>query len=430
MLKDLQALVNDMNRTNSVLDKKIVLKNYPQCQELLSYVYSPFTQFNVTSKNLKKRQDLCEGSYADMITLLDDLNNRVITGHAALSAVNAFVRDNSDYTDLIYNIIDKNLKIRVDAKVINKVFSGCIPTFDVALANKYEDQEAKIDFARDKWFASRKLDGVRCLAIPTPDGYKLYSRQGKEFLTLNNVIEDINKLADYSNYIFDGEVCIVDKKGNEDFQSIVKEIRRKDHTIASPKFKIFDLIEKEHFDRGESPKGFDFAHRRELLDTLSDDINHLSFSTLDVVDQILIKSKDHLTEMMVEAVKEGWEGLIIRKDAPYKGKRSNDLLKVKKMHDAEYMVVDAEMGPFRVIIDGKEVTEEMLSAVMIEHKGNTVRVGSGFSIEDRRKYYQDPSLIVGHIMTVQYFEESKDQNGKYSLRFPVVKHVYPEGKTF
>ena len=75
-----------------------------------------------------------------------------------------------------------------------------------------------------------------------------------------------------------------------------------------------------------------------------------------------------------------------------------------------------------------EVEEDMLSAVIIEHKGNTVRVGSGFSIEQRREFHSDPSKILGKVITVQYFEESKNQNGEYSLRFPVIKHVYENGR--
>lgn len=433
MLKDLNDMVNDLNRTNSTLDKKRALKNYPQCQELLRYVYSPFTQFNVSSKNLIKRSDLVERvAGLTIIELLEDLNNRVITGHRAISMVNGFIQQNQEYTDLIYNIIDKNIKIRLDAKVINKIFPGCIPTFDVALANKYESREAKIDFTKETWYASRKLDGVRCLSIPMSAGpkqeYKTFSRMGKEFFTLENVIDDISNLVGWTDYIFDGEICIVDDEGNEDFQSVIKEIRKKDHTILRPKFKIFDILEKDHFNAGVTPEGFDFGERRSLLNWLKEDIERFNCVTLDVVEQIPIQSKEHLTEMTADAVAQGWEGLIIRKDAPYKGKRSNDLLKVKKMQDAEYTVNDAEMGPFRVIIEGKEVEEEMLSAVMIEHKGNVVSVGSGFSMADRRKYYNDPSLIVGHVMTVQYFEETVDKNGKHSLRFPVVKHVYENGR--
>ena len=40
------------------------------------------------------------------------------------------------------------------------------------------------------WYASRKLDGVRCLAVVNYEGEcTLYSRMGKELTTLNKVKE-------------------------------------------------------------------------------------------------------------------------------------------------------------------------------------------------------------------------------------------------
>jgi DNA ligase-1 len=100
------------------------------------------------------------------------------------------------------------------------------------------------------------------------------------------------------------------------------------------------------------------------------------------------------------------------------------MLKVKKFIDAEYKVVDAVMGPIRFIDNGKEVEEEMLSAVTIKHKGYDVSVGSGFSMDFRRAAYKDPSLIVGKTVTVCYFEETTNKQGTISLRFPTVKTIY------
>ena len=48
------------------------------------------------------------------------------------------------------------------------------------------------------------------------------------------------------------------------------------------------------------------------------------------------------SEMMTESKAGGWEGLMLRKDSTYKGKRSNEILKVKQMFDDEYIVVDLE----------------------------------------------------------------------------------------
>ena len=80
-----------------------------------------------------------------------------------------------------------------------------------------------------------------------------------------------------------------------------------------------------------------------------------------------------------------------------------------------------------VVRDGKEGQETMLAQVYIEHKGYKVKVGSGFSQEQRITHYVPnfhPDSIIGKTITVQYFEETKNQDGGISLRFPTVKHIY------
>ena len=430
MLEDLNKLVNELNTTNSTNEKKEILKKYPQCKEMLKWVYNPYTQFWVTSKLLEKRQDLIGNEvYKDIEIMLHMLNSRQVTGHDAIKMVNAFVHANMEYKDLIYSIIDKNLKTRTDAKLINAIYPNLIPTFDCALANKYEDYAHKIDFEKEDWYASRKLDGCRNLAIPMDEmEVKCMSRQGKEFFTIDKVRDDIKKLQLGYTTVFDGEICIVDDKGNEMFDGIMSEIRKKDHQIARPKYKIFDMLLKQDFDKGESKEPL--STRLANLTLIKQRIKDLGIETLDVVEQIKIRDEEHLMEMMDNAVASGWEGLIIRKDEPYKGKRSNDLLKVKKMHDAEYVITGIETGPFRVISKdtGLEVEEVMMARVNIEHKGNVVGVGSGFSLDERREIYKNPGSVIGKTMTVKYFEESKNKDGSYSLRFPIKKIIYDGGR--
>ena len=216
--------------------------------------------------------------------------------------------------------------------------------------------------------------------------------------------------------VFDGEVCVVDENGNEDFQGIIKEIKRKDHTIEKPFYYIFDLFTSKDFADKESITTISERLETARAYVMNDDY-------IGVLKQIL--ADDMVMETMMEKSKrEGWEGLMLRKDTTYKGKRSNDVLKVKKFFDDEYVVVDLENDTHRVIVDGTEVEEVMLKNVIIEHKGNRVQVGSGFNHEQRRYYFQNPNQILGKQITVQYFEETTNMNGTHSLRFPVIKAVY------
>ena len=428
-LKRIQDFVTRLKSTNSTNDKIDIIKEYGEDQvikEVLKYTYSPFKQYHVTSKNCKKNSDLIKYGYTNLFCLLRDLNSRLLTGHEAISYVNGYVEANKKYEDLIYCVVDKNLKTRTGADLINKAIPKCVPTFKVALANSYDKQKGKVNFDTQTWFASHKLDGVRCLAIVDENGTcNFFSRQGKTFDTLDTLKNEIEGL-NLRNIVFDGEVCVVDENGAEDFQGIMKEIKRKDHTIENPKYKIFDYLMLEEFDTQVSKRSLSdrLGKFNMVYNTFNEQLN-----CIDLLEQWKVESEEHFQELAELATKNNWEGLILRKDCEYKGKRSNDLLKVKKFFDEEYVVKSIETSTHRIIVNGLEVEEEMLSNVVIEHKGCDVGVGSGFDQSERRKYFKNPELIIGKTITVQYFEETLNQDGCHSLRFPVVKHVYDGVRT-
>ena len=426
-LKKLQDFVNEMKSTSSLLEKKAIIekvKNDNFITNALYYTYNEFLKFNVTSKNCKKLDHIIdeECGFVDLWELLDDLNNRTYTGHDAIAMVNGFIDQHKEYEDLIFSIIDRNLEIRASESVINKVIPGLIPTFDVALATKYEPKFC--DFENEKWLASRKLDGVRCIIRKEQDEITAYSRQGNEFTTLQKVLDDVKLMP--GDFVLDGEICMMDENGNEDFQGIMKQIKRKNHTIEKPKYVIFDYLSLEEFDTKQGT-----LKLSERIAELKDEIYYDGYySTLSVLDQVIVKDEEHLSEMILEADKSGYEGIMVRKDTGYEGKRSKNLLKCKKFFDAEYEVLDVDFEIHRIIKDGKEVKERMLSQVYIDHKGHRVAVGSGWNQAQRLWYagnYLNES-IVGKTITVQYFEETKNQEGGISLRFPTVKHVYENGR--
>jgi DNA ligase-1 len=315
------------------------------------------------------------------------------------------------------------LKTRAGDKIINKAIPDHIPEFSVALADKYEP---KLVNWKDGWYVSRKIDGARCIGIVDSNGdTTFYSRTGKEFDTLG-IVRDGIKALNITNVVFDGELCLVDDDGNEDFQGVMKQLKKKDHTIPNPSFKIFDMISHDEFYSKQGQKNKPYSIR---YNNLREVMRNNTCACLSVLGQELIKDDDHFAEWTRRGNDYSWEGLMLRADEPYKGKRSKDLLKVKKFFDDEYEVIDTEMGPFRYVLNGREHEETMLSCVMIKHKDNIVRVGSGFTIEQRQEFYQNPKKILGKIITVQYFEETKNQDGGISLRFPTFKFLHGSTRT-
>ena len=427
-LERLQELVDKMKSTSSLLEKKKIIKSIEGdsfITKVLYYTYNPYFKYHVTSANCRKNSGLFKyNTYENIFDMLDDLRNRKFTGHDAIARVNGFALLHQGHEQLIWNILDGNLELRASNSVINKVIPGLIPEFKVALANVYDPK--LVDW-NDTWYASRKLDGVRCLAVVDDNGNcKLYSRVGNEFTTLDKIKKAIESTG-IINHVFDGEICLLDEHMNEDFQSVMKEIKKKDHTIEDPVFKIFDMLHIKEFN-GEADSSW-LEHRLQTLRTFlyqftSNYSHHLMYE-----EQAVISGDDHFETWVKLAADNNWEGVMLRKNVKYEGKRTKNLLKVKKFYDEEYKVVGATNGDIRIVVEGKEKTINALSQVTIKHKDNIVGVGSGFSLDQRKEFGKDHSKIIGKTITVQYFEETKNQEGGTSLRFPTVKHVYENGRT-
>jgi DNA ligase-1 len=379
-MQELQQFIEKMRATSSSTDKVQIIKDAdPFIHKVLEYTYNPFKQYYVTSKTCEKNNDLIDYNFmnSDIFELLDSLSNREFTGHSAIAVIHGFISQHKEYKDLIYNIIDKDLKIRAGDKVI------------------------------------------RCLAVVDYEGKcTLYSRMGKELTTLNQVKLAIEKTG-IINTVFDGEICLMDENGNEDFQGVMKELRRKDHQIENPIFMIFDMIHKPDFD---NQKGYL---------RLSDRLNQLrgwlggrfiDTNILRYVEQYQITDQDHFDYWTKLSNSKKWEGFMLRKNEGYEGKRTKNLLKVKKFFDAEYEVIDFDIDDHEIVVNGRSETVPMLSQVWIEHKGHKVKVGSGWTHEQRLQYID--GSIVGKVITVQYFEETKNDKGGISLRFPTVKIVH------
>ena len=413
-MTELNSFIEQMRSTSSANDKVEIIKNSSDfIHKILEYTYNPFKQYYVTSKTCIKNSHLKAENVKNVFEVLDRLNQRVVTGHDAIALVNGYG------DELIYKIIDKDLGIRAGAKVINKAIPGLIPTFSVALAQEYKE-ECNWE---DNWYASRKLDGVRCLAITDENGKcTLYSRMGKEFTTLNKV-KDAIEATGIINTVFDGEICLVDENGNEDFQGVMKQLRRKDHQIENPAYMMFDMLNIRDFNNQKSKEIL--SDRLHTLRSFLDD--NIDTNILRYTEQAVIIDGRHF-DMWQQMVKDNnYEGFMLRKDVGYEGKRTKNLQKVKTFFDAEYKVIDFDVDNHEVVRDGKSETIKMLAQVYIMHKGHKVKVGSGWS-QEQRLQYMDGS-IVGKIITVQYFEETKNDKGGISLRFPTVKVVHGKERT-
>ena len=425
MLSKLLYCVQQLNANNSSTYKIKKFKELYDAgyinKELWNLIYDKDVLFHITSDKIDKNLNVCISNKdynGDIIELLKDLYVQY-SGNTALAIACGFVNNNAEYKQLIYDVIDKDLHIGMTAKSINKAVPGFFPEFNVALASPNNGT-----MPDESWVIERKLDGTRCLCLIDSNGkVKFYSRKGKEFHTLDVLKKELEDFValhqEYKNKVLDGEMCIVDDNGNEDFQGIMKEITRKDHTIKNPSYCVFDLLELEDFNNGCSTETY-----KPRLNKLKTFVETIKSPHIKLIEYAYYTPEVFAT-WQKKVLDNGWEGLIARKDVPYEGKRSRNLLKYKNFSDAEYVVKDVVLdGNATILVEGKAQRIKCVQSLVIEHKGYIVNVGSGLTQQQRIDFAEHPEHIIGKTITVQYFSETTDKDGNLSLRFPTIKYIY------
>lgn len=370
-----------------------------------------------------------DNDYGTFHCALVDLVTRKVTGDAAHRHLQKTVAlYDYESQEILYKIIDRNLKIGISLDNFLDVIGEKETKFEVALAENLNKAKG-VNPIDGTYFISRKLDGVRCICYinKRPDyvAIQFVSRQGKTFTTLDNLAAHVSyfmRCVPDGNWVLDGEICVMDENGNENFHGLMKEVTRKNHTIENPRYNVFDILTLDEFEGKVTSRPF--SERNDMLRRLQD----CNYTEVSVLDQERVTSQEVLDHWVATAKENGWEGCMLRKDVPYKRGRSKDLLKIKGMQDAEYEVIGVETGK-ATYNEGGHKEFDVASALYIKHKDNIVKVGSGLSKEQRLRWFDHPEEIIGKIITVQYFEETQDSKTKeYSLRFPVLKCVYEDGR--
>lgn len=401
--------------------------------QIVADAMDPSITYGVTSKDIvvgpKRSDHLFSGWYDGFRPILERLAARTLTGNAAIAEISEYLSyHDAPVQELLKQVLDRDLKMGISWKTWRAEVLGISEKFEVALAQHLEKVKG-VNPVNGTYFASRKCDGCRCVAIVDVDEgtVEFRSRQNKEFATLENLKPDVRRFCAplFGKWVLDGELCKVDANGDEDFQSMMKEIRRKDYMIEDCCYQVFDILTYDEFCEGKSKEILSVRFKR--LADLAMEYASLPHARCYVkpLKQDLLRSQDDFDRWSGYVSEGNWEGFMLRKNTYYQSGRTKDLLKVKKFFDAEYTVEGVECGSMTTALPGQgNVAFEGVTRLLITHKGTRVGVGAGLSREQRIAWMNDPKLIVGKVVTVKFFEITKNQQGAESLRFPTLKCVH------
>lgn len=223
------------------------------------------------------------------------------------------------------------------------VLSTTAQAESLLLAKEYQQQDVR------GWAMSEKLDGVRAFW----DGKQLFSRNAYPFTPPPGFIRDFPPFA------LDGELY----SGRGQFEQISAAVRSHQGDWAAIKLHVFDVPHAE-------------GNLYQRLAVLQKWLDAHPQANIVCIPQQVVRDVAQVREFLQQIEAGGGEGVMLRDpNAAYQGGRSDQLLKMKSLQDAECTVTAHHAG--------KGKYAGMLGALSCRNQDGEFRIGSGFSDADR-----------------------------------------------
>jgi DNA ligase 1 len=382
--------------------KKVILQNNSENQLLknvLKYGMDSFTPFNLVKVPKTKKRFPIDNElnrWKAFFDVADLCAERTYTGNFAIQMMSdVFCIVEEDEEKWMRKILKKHLSIGASTKTVNKIFPGLIPTFEVSLAQKFEEKRI---IGKEFVGVEPKLDGIRCFAIVQDEKALLFARSGKLIPNFDSTIgKELLKLGDGC---YDGELM------GEDFVAIMRQAYRKESVDTSGTYiSLFDFLPLNEWKTGNAIMSCHDRHEK-LLDMLAD-----STVDMDIVRPVerahVAACYDDIKQLHDEFVSDGYEGAMIKDlEAPYKFGRGYEIMKMKEFHDVDLVI--------RSLLEGTGKYKGKLGSVSVNFNGVDVSIGSGFSDDLRDEIWENKDEFVGRMIEIRYQEVTPDG----SLRFP------------
>lgn len=402
-LNSIIYIIEQLKSTSSNKSKEKIIKENSDNElfkRILFYTYNTDFKYGMQKKSITIKNG--DSKWNSLFDMLNELSNSNINDNLRIN-IGKFLGNinNKDERELVINILLKDLRCNINIKSINKAIPNLIPSFDIMLGSKGELDK----LPKGMKFVTEKYDGVRCFTQIRNGRIIMKSRQNKMFEGLVDIESAIADLG-LDNVCLDGELLAIDSPYETVYKDTMKIVSTKDEEKHGVKYMLFDIIPLSEFDNKEGK--MKYSDRRAWLDTIKE-------SRFINVAPILYKGTDidEVLKVLDECRGNGAEGCMINTDKPYEFKRSKVLQKLKVMSTCDLRVIGFEEG------DGK--LKGTLGKIICNYKGFDLGVGSGFSEAMRDEVWNNQDKYLGKISEIQYFEQTNNDEGGLSLRFPVFK---------
>lgn len=383
-------------------------------KRFLYFALNPMLTYNISKKSTDKlmAEENFDGQklifFNDIFECCEHLSRLRGMDDATLRQVKTLLNvkyPEMDERDLYIQLLSKKVRLGIAAKTINKIIPNLIPEWEVQQAYTVEKYPLK---EGTEFWLTQKLNGARATLY---EG-QLLARSGMPYKGLEHITDALSWLR-VAGFVADGELTLKDKgdlSDNEAFRVSTGILNSDNVNKTVICYTIFDMIPVKDFD-ALKPQ-VTYRYRRDILNQFAERIADTdgAVKVLPVLYHGTDQSK--IEELLEQMVREDKEGLMINTDAPYRRTRHKGILKVKRFYTMDLPIIRCEEGTGRL--------SGTLGAFVLKYKENEVKVGSGFTDEQREQFWNNRDDMEGLLCEVKYKEISQDKGtGLESLQFPV-----------
>jgi len=406
---DISNIFLNIECSKGINAKKLIIKNAlsndnlsKDFEQILFHLFSPTIITGISKTSWLKVNETGTFDFKTINDLLDYLHKNNSGKLETIKTLKAFaITLNEQEQHLLYMIVTKDVSIGINRTTIEKFIK--IPKFEIQLGSRLDYDE--IDWDRT-FFLTKKLDGINLTVFNTKNSISMYTRQGKQVHGLTELEEEYKLLPEgvyFGEALYSHEV----KNRKDLFKLTEGEInsKRKDKQISHY---VFDYVTLEQW----QDNNFQLTYSQELAFLQKNITNYEHIFVVTVVYQGI--GRTIAMDLLNSAKKLDWEGLMLRYSSSfYEKDRSKNLIKLKPFYTVDLQIVGF-----------KEYKKpNLLGSFIVNYKGSNVSVGSGFTLEDRKQFWENKEKLFGKIVEVQYMDETNDKSGKKSLRFPVFVRI-------
>lgn len=383
-------------------------------KRFLYFALNPMLTYNISKKSTDKlmAEENFDGQklifFNDIFECCEHLSRLRGMDDATLRQVKMLLNvkyPEMDERELYIQLLSKKVRLGIAAKTINKIIPNLIPEWEVQQAYTVEKYPLK---EGTEFWLTQKLNGARATLY---EG-QLLARSGMPYKGLEHITDALSWLR-VAGFVADGELTLKDKgdlSDNEAFRVSTGILNSDNVNKTVICYTIFDMIPVKDFD-ALKPQ-VTYRYRRDILNQFAERIADTdgAVKVLPVLYHGTDQSK--IEELLEQMVREDKEGLMINTDAPYRRARHKGILKVKRFYTMDLPIIRCEEGTGRL--------SGTLGAFVLKYKENEVKVGSGFTDEQREQFWNNRDDMEGLLCEVKYKEISQDKGtGLESLQFPV-----------